>query len=252
MSLYGITKRIYTRILPKATRNVIYTATPTFLKVLRAKVIRLLEKSAYHDEIYDEEYYTNIVDPWMATSCDTIAESIVSMFSPKSAIDVGCGTGLLLLALKEGGVCCHGLECSEAAIDISRLRGLEVTKFDLEHDSLPSGYRADIAVSTEVAEHLPESCADRFVNTLCNIADNILITAAQPSPAYAGTDHVNEQPNEYWIAKFEARGFRYEKELTNELRANWKAQNVAAFFFENLMVFLRRGKSLRACSGDFS
>ena len=252
MSLYGIIKRGYERILPKAARNAIYIATPTFLKVLRAKVISLLEKSAYHDEIYDKEYYTNIVDPWMATSCDTIAGSIVSMFSPKSAIDVGCGTGLLVLALKERGVCCHGLEYSETAIDICRLRGLEVTKFDLEHDSLPSGYRADIAVSTEIAEHLPESCAHRFVDTVCNMADMILITAAQPSPSYAGTDHVNEQPKEYWIAKFEARGFRYEKELASQLRANWKAQNVAAFFFENLMVFRSKRKGSQECAGDLS
>jgi len=100
MSLYGIVKRSYKWLLPKSLRNATYNVMPTFLKVLRAKVVGLLEKSADHDEIYDEEYYSGTVDRYMAPSCDTIAESIANVFLPNSAIDVGCGSGLLLLALK--------------------------------------------------------------------------------------------------------------------------------------------------------
>jgi hypothetical protein len=55
-----------------------------------------------------------------------------------------------------------------------------VIQFDLENDTLPSDYITDIALSTEVAEHLPKSYADHFVDTLCSIANNIVITAAEP------------------------------------------------------------------------
>ena len=88
MSLYQIVKAGYKRFVPKAARNTIYTAMPTSLKILRNKLVRLLEKAAHHDEIYDKEYYTATVDPYMVTSCDMIAESIVNMFFPKSAVDV--------------------------------------------------------------------------------------------------------------------------------------------------------------------
>lgn len=249
MSLYRIVKAGYKRFVPKAARNTIYTAMPTFLKVLRAKVIRLLEKSAHHDEIYDKEYYTAIVDPYMLRSCDTIVKSIVNAFYPKSAVDIGCGTGLLLLALQKHGVCCCRLEYSEEALDICRQRGLDVTKFDLEHNSLPSDCKADIAISTEVAEHLPASCADRFVDTLCSIADNIVLTAAEPQASHVGTDHVNEQYNKYWIEKFETRCFEYDKELSNQWRHHWKAHNISPCYL-SLMVFCKKKENLAGSSGE--
>ena len=97
MSLYKTVKTGYRRLFSKSVRRKIYIAMPSLLKVFRAKIISLVEKSAHHDEIYDDEYYTDCVDHYMAVSCDTIAESVVSVFSPKSAIDVGCGTGLFCL-----------------------------------------------------------------------------------------------------------------------------------------------------------
>jgi hypothetical protein len=84
----------YKLFLPKTARNRIYTAMSLFLKVIRAKVISVLEKSANHEEIYDEEYYVDCVDQYIARSCQTITQSIIDSFSPKSAVDVGYGTGL--------------------------------------------------------------------------------------------------------------------------------------------------------------
>lgn len=252
MSFYHIVKAGYKRCFPKAWRNRIYIAMPHFVKVIRARVISLLEKCANHDEIYDKEYYIDCVDQYMARSCETIAQSIIDSFSPKSAVDVGCGTGLLLLALQKRGISCRGLDYSQAAIDICRERGLQVIQFDLENDTLPPDYIADITISTEVAEHLPESNADCFVDILCNISNNIILTAAEPGASYAGTDHVNEQPNEYWIEKFETRFFRFDKELTDRWRRNWKAENVSPCYINNLMLFRKSGTSLTSSSCDHS
>ena len=243
MSLYGVLQTVYRSIVSKSIRHAIYVTSPLPLKKVRAHMIRTLEALAKHDEIYDEEYYISTVDRHMAKSCNVIAESIVSVFSPSSAIDVGCGSGLLLLALKELGIFCYGLDYSAAALDICRQRGLSVTKFDLEHDTLPFDCKADIAISAEAAEHLPESCADRFVDTLCHIADNIVITAAEPTPSYVGTDHVNEQPKEYWIEKFEARSFKFERDLTYRWSLEWKKNNVSPCYISGLMVFCKRENS---------
>lgn len=242
MSLYKIVKTSYKRLLPKSLRNTIYVVMPTFLKRLRARGISLLEKSAHHDEIYDEEYYSSTVDRYMVPSCKAIADNIVHVFLPNSAVDVGCGSGLLLLALKKRDISCCGLDYSTASLDVCRRRGLKVMKFDLERDSLPDGFRADVAISTEVAEHLPESCADHFVDILCHIADNIVITVAEPGSSYTGTDHVNEQPNEYWIEKFEAHCFKFERELTYRWRLEWKKKNVSPCYIGGLMVFCKKGR----------
>jgi len=72
----------------------------------------------------------------------------------------------------------------------------------LAHDltqplQLPDRY--DLAVSLEVAEHLPASCAEAFVESLTNLAPVVFFSAAVPFQG--GTTHVNEQWPEYgWIS----------------------------------------------------
>jgi SAM-dependent methyltransferase len=201
ISFYSIVKRTYKTVLPNSARKVIYKITPAPLKRARGYIIHKLQQSAGFDEIHDREYYIYASDARFEKSFEVIAESIMKIFTPKSVVDVGCGTGTLLLSLKKRGVVCRGLEYSSAALKICRQNGLDVTKFNLEHDILPDDFKADVVVSTDVAEHLPESCADRFVDILCTIADNVALTACPPSSTiYPG--HVNEQPKEYWMPSF--------------------------------------------------
>jgi 2-polyprenyl-3-methyl-5-hydroxy-6-metoxy-1,4-benzoquinol methylase len=54
----------------------------------------------------------------------------------------------------------------------------------------------DLVVSLEVAEHLPASAADQFVNTLVKHGKKILFSAA--IPGQGGQDHLNEQWPDYW------------------------------------------------------
>lgn len=181
-----------------------------------------------------------MVDPHIAKSCSIIATSIMEVFSPKSVVDVGCGSGLLLLNLTNQGVSCQGLEYSEAAINICIQRGLNVTKFDLEHNNMPAWIKADVVISTEVAEHLPKACADRFVEILCKLGNNIVMTAAEPDPNACNVDHVNEQPQKYWIDKIQAQGFNYDQHLSLQWRRTWKKSGVSPFYFKTAMVFSRK------------
>jgi hypothetical protein len=127
------------------------------------------------------------------------------------------------------------LEHASAAIERATARGIKVDRYDIERDPLPP-FKADVAISTEVAEHLPEQCADRFVDALLAMAKRaIILTAAVPSGG--GTDHVNEQPNEYWIAKLEKRGARLDAELTRRWRSEWAGAGVANCFASAVMVF---------------
>ncbi|MCK4789834.1 MAG: class I SAM-dependent methyltransferase [Desulfobacteraceae bacterium] len=84
-----------------------------------------------------EEYFSDIVGPYMANSCDVIADSIIEAFSLQIVVDVGCGTGLLLCAMKEKGVRqCLGIDRSQASLDICKERGLDVIKVDLERGTM--------------------------------------------------------------------------------------------------------------------
>jgi 2-polyprenyl-3-methyl-5-hydroxy-6-metoxy-1,4-benzoquinol methylase len=240
MYFYSAIKRSYKKLLPNSVRSAIFRNMPKSLKLMRDSVIRKLERSAKYDEIYDERYYTDGLDSQYEKSCKVIADSIMKVFCPKSVIDVGCGPGQLLLELKERGVACRGLEYSSAALNISRQNGLNVTQFDLEHDMLPGDFKADLVVSTEVAEHLPGHSADRFVNILCAIADNVVITAAEPATTHVpDRNHVNEQPREYWIEKFANNGFTHNEDIVTQFRIDWKAHTIKPWFVQHLMVFCK-------------
>ncbi len=242
MSLYSILKTTYKTILPNAVRKSIFKNMPKPLKTMRDSAIRKLENTAKYDDLYDEKYFTDGLDETYKKSCEVIAESIVVVFAPKSVVDVGCGPGQLLLALKRRGVVCHGFEYSSAALKICHQNGLDVTKFDLRHDVLPKDIKADVVISTEVAEHLPENCANRFVGILCAIADNVVMTAAEPATTYVGDHtHVNEQPKEYWINKFANNYFEYNEGMSNKFRTEWKERKIKPWFVQHLMVFRKSG-----------
>ncbi len=236
MSLYGAVRKVYTALIPRSVRHGIYAMTPMPLKRLRARAIGSLERRASHEEMYDAAYYATYVEPAMRTSVGVIAASILERYQPRTVVDVGCGTGLLLVHLREAGVQVEGLEYSEAACKVCRERELKVHRVNLETDVLPS-LRADVVVSTEVAEHLPESCADRFVDALCGIAGTVVLTAA--TPGQGGTDHVNEQPHEYWVGKFRARGMAFDEAATLAWRARWKDAGALACYYQNVMLFGR-------------
>ena len=233
MSLYGRVNAAYHR-LPEPARRWADERAPGSVRTLRRRVVSRLERGAERDELYDGHYYDNVVDPLMLASADAIARSVVRELRPSSVIDVGCGTGALMSSLERLGVRCLGFDQSSASLERCARRGVSARRLDIVHDPVPPD-RADVVVSTEVAEHLPEAAAGRFVELLATLAPVALVTAALPGSG--GKDHVNEQPNEYWIEKFAARGRHCDRELAERLRAEWRAAGVDEAFFKSVMVF---------------
>lgn len=238
MSVYAQLKLTFRTVVPTPVRDAVWSKhNPVRGALLSLK--GALERSAQHDEIYDRAYYERSADAKRVTMRH-IADSIVRDASPGTLVDVGCGGGFLLSALDARGVACFGLEYSQAGIDLCRSAGLDVRPFDLEHDTF-AGYSFDVAVSMEVAEHLPASVADRFVDLLASLAPVVVFTAARPGQV--GTDHVNEQPPEYWIERFAARGFAPHETLADTWQHEWERLGVIECYRRNLMVFSRTATS---------
>jgi len=243
MSLYSVIKKTYHAVVPGRVRSGLYRILPGPLKMTRVRLIRALGRFAGHDELYDAQYYAGFEAPGIERSYEVIADTITELFGPACVVDVGCGVGKLLAALRCRGVPGRGLEYASVALDACRTQGLDVAAFDLERDVLPEDLRADLVVSTEVAEHLPAACADRFVATLCAVSDRVLMTAAPPATTWRqamwGRDHVNEQLPRYWIAKFAERDYTYDADTTEGIRQRWQNGQVSPWFIRGVMVFRR-------------
>lgn len=212
------------------------------LSLRKSTWIAKLKRHVYwYNMIYDADYYgCNLQDPAIR-SVGTMSESIYSTFNPRSIIDVGCGRGALLDALRKRGCDVLGLEYSEAALRLCRTQYLPVLKFNLEKDIFIQRRVFDVAISMEVAEHLPARIADRYVELLTHLSPIIVFTAAPPGQGgRVGTDHVNEQPPSYWIAKFHQRGFQHNEALSRSWSEQWKAAgDVALCYYQNLMLFTK-------------
>ncbi len=229
MGTVRMLRSIYHSVVPSAVRE--------SRLVLRTRRF-IQEKLLWHDAIYSSDYYANTVEWPAERSADVIAESILLSFRANSLVDVGCGTGAVLYALQRRGCRVLGLEYSQAALRYCHLRKIDVRRFDLERDTYMGDRNFDVAISMEVAEHLPEKTAGRYVKLLTELSDVIVFTAARPNQG--GRGHVNEQPPSYWIAKFQFSGFAYDDRMSRDLRESWRSSDsLASWYWQNLMIFRR-------------
>jgi 2-polyprenyl-3-methyl-5-hydroxy-6-metoxy-1,4-benzoquinol methylase len=217
------------------------TATRSSRPILFLKGLVRPSPDDVHNELYSPAYYQTL-DEESARSAPAIIGSIIRDLEPRTLLDVGCGSGALLAECRRRGIAGTGLEYSDAGLALCRSRGLRVQRFDLERERPVSpAVPYDVVLSLEVAEHLPPPMADRFVDTLVSqlaTAGAIVFSAA--TPGQGGTDHVNEQPPEYWIAKFATHGIQLDDSLTGAWRAEWQ-DRVSSWYARNTMVF-RQGR----------
>ena len=232
--------RFYRAAVPRSVRQLQWVSRP------KDFVVRFLLR---HDAVYNSAYYANVIEPSAAASSAPISKSICADLGARSAVDVGCGTGALLDALKSRGCDVFGYEYSAAAIRFCRARGVEVQKLDIERGTAAQERTFDVAISMEVAEHLPAAVAGRLIALLARLSDVIVFTAAHPGQG--GVDHVNEQPKSYWVERFESAGFLSDEALAQQWSESWRRGGcVASWYFENLMVFRRKDEGRSILVGE--
>lgn len=173
-----------------------------------------------------------------------LADAVLAEFpGVRTFIDVGCGSGGFAAEFQRRGLKVIGFEFSPRGRKIALSQGVDARPFDVGKSDQPDlrGPRADLVLSTEVGEHIPERLANAFVRFIANCGDQIVFTAAQPLAAGRppGVGEVNCQPRSYWIEKFGALGYRLDEARTARIVAALQASGASYYLHENISVFMK-------------
>jgi 2-polyprenyl-3-methyl-5-hydroxy-6-metoxy-1,4-benzoquinol methylase len=107
--------------------------------------------------------------------------------SPKNILEIGCGEGYVLRALRDAGVRCpmRGIDFSETAIAEARDRVPEAEFLVQDAAALADdGQRFDVVLMIEVLEHLPDP--KRMLEVLSRLAERHVVLSVPWEPFFRG------------------------------------------------------------------
>lgn len=184
---------------------------------------------------YNAYFYEEMKDTSLASARAVVP--LVAQFTnnPQSIVDIGCGTGNWLKAFQEHGVpMITGIDGSwvrEEQLVIPKDRFIPQ---NIEEHLSFSG-KADLAMSLEVAEHVPANQAANLVRVLTSIAPVVFFSAA--IPMQGGARHINEQWPEYWAKLFAAEGYVPVDCLRRRV---WDNPQVSFFYAQNMFIYVAK------------
>ncbi len=166
----------------------------------------------------------------------TVLGYVFSLRKFESASDFGCGLGLWLNTARSLGASrIMGYDIPEISREERKLGPDEFTPSDLSKPiRIERPY--DLAISVEVAEHLPYASAATFVETLTNAADWVLFAAA--IPYQGGMGHVNENWMEFWGLLFGARRYKCYDIIRPRF---WHDASISYYYRQNTVLFVKDG-----------
>lgn len=198
--------------------------------------------------VYSADFFDQQRDGSLGSAA-IILPLLIDIFRPASLIDVGCGQGTWSKTALALGIDDQiGVDGDWArpvlAIPQDRFRARDLAApFDL-------GRIFDLAISTEVGEHIAAANADTFVGNIVRHADAVVFSAA--APYQGGVHHVNERWPTYWAAKFD----QYDYQCFDFLRWRiWNDRRIAIWYRQNLLIFANRRnghliRHLEACAAE--
>lgn len=216
-------------MMPAAFRAVVdtnhtvrVTPTPTVPHMTRSK-----------SQTYNERW-REMIRPGVVRSAEGLVPVLHEMLmEPESVVDVGCGEGWFAAEwAKAGADRVVGID-GDYVSTMAPGEGEAWTfvAHDLTQPLTVPDEHFDVAMSLEVAEHLPESRAASFVAELCTLAPIVVFAAAVPGQG--GDGHVNEQWPSYWLPLFESHGFYG----TGALRFTIWESDISWWYRQNLLIF---------------
>lgn len=183
--------------------------------------------------LYNQQFYEN-QQQGSIKSAQVVVPMIINLIQPKSVVDVGCGVGSWLSVFADCGVDDYlGLDGEYVDEEMLLIPQVKYQSCDVKQ-SINLNREFDLAISLEVAEHLPANKAEDFVKSLTGLAPVVMFSAA--IPYQGGTGHVNEQWPEYWQNYFHKYGYV----LFDAIRAKiWNDAAVEPWYRQNIFLYLR-------------
>lgn len=170
----------------------------------------------------------------------TVLSLLLAQLPPiKSAVDLGCGVGTWLSVCQEQGVTeIQGYDGAWVDPTLLVIPRNCFTPIDLSQVAVPLTKTYDLAMSLEVAEHLPETQATALVLALTTLSSIVLFSAA--IPGQGGTGHVNEQWPSYWAELFASMGYEVQDMIRLPI---WRDKKIDYWYRQNLLVFVKPGSA---------
>jgi SAM-dependent methyltransferase len=180
---------------------------------------------------YPERFY-EAVGGGSRRAAEVIVPLLMRSYRPSSVVDVGCGTGLWLDEFQRHGVTnILGIDHEAAQRASLRIPAKCFVAHDLA-EPFRSPRKFDLVLSLEVAEHLDPGVADQFVQTLTDLGDIVVFSAA--IPFQQGVHHVNLRWPSYWARLFASRGYLPSVSIREQI---WSLTDLDPWYVQNIVAF---------------
>ena len=169
------------------------------------------------------------------SSAKRILNILFQYYRPKNIIDVGCGSGSWLKAAGDMGVeSLTGIDGTWLKREMLLSDDIKLITHDLDK-LIPQLGNFELAISLEVAEHLPENRAESFIEDLCKLSNVILFSAAIPHQG--GDHHINEQWQSYWYGMFRDNNYLCFDIIRHQL---WEDELVKSWYKQNCLMYVHK------------
>ena len=177
-----------------------------------------VDKISYHQIECEEGPFAKRLANWISTESTAL-----------TVLDIGCGPGTYVRALREVGVDAIGIDTDERVSEQEYLS--QQSLFDTK-------LQAQLVLCLEVAEHIDSSLSDAIAASVAGAVEpgGMLIWSAA-HPGQGGTGHINCQPKSYWHSKLKEAGLERDEETESKLLNYVKAGYHMGWFYLNGMVF---------------
>jgi len=184
-------------------------------------------------EHYTKSYYAEIRNG-STRSAEVMVPLVLHLLLVHSVVDVGCGDGSWLSVFRKLGVE-EILGVDGEYVDRNILQ-IPPDLFQTADLTKPFALKRvfDLAISLEVAEHLPPECGSAFVASLCRLAPTVLFSAA--IPLQGGNHHINEQWPDKWAALFKEHGYVAVDFIRKRV---WQNESVEWWYAQNTLLFTK-------------
>ena len=145
---------------------------------------------------------------------------LINNYDVKSMVDVGCGPGDMVEIARARGLNAIGIDGDGSLKGTWKKKDINAYVYEHDFTTGPlldpeSNWSFDLAWSVEFLEHVDEEFIPNYMS-IFKKCKYLVVTAAPPGSG--GHHHVNEQPQEYWVEKFNDNGFEFQPEVTKQLK----------------------------------